>query len=221
MAATTTRDNGEGTQAVMDQPPTSTVEERLARIEGEVRRQGKTVRQAQRGWSIFAVFALLIAGANLIVVATKLDKQTGSTQARPNAPSAATKNAAIAAGAATTTSTPAAPAPAAAPGKVGVSLSEFKVTPTASQAPSGKVTFNVRNAGSVQHEFVVIKTNKPAAGLLKGNEADESGNVGETGEVNPGASKSLSLNLKPGHYALICNLPGHYVAGQHTDFNVK
>ena len=203
--------------AVMDRPPTetptSTVEERLARIEGEVRKQGRTVRQAQNAWSIFAVFALLLAGATLIVVAAKLDKKTSS--------SATTQAAAPASSAASTTSTPAAPAPAATPGKVAVSLSEFKVTPTASQAPSGKVTFNVRNAGSVQHEFVVIKTNKPAAGLLKGNEADESGNVGETGEVNPGASKTLSLNLKPGHYALICNLPGHYAAGQHTDFNVK
>src|SRR5947208_926446 len=144
--------------AVIDRPPietptptvepTSTVEERLARIEGEVRKQGRTVRQAQKGWAIFAVFALLIAGANLIVVAAKLDKQTGSTKARPNAPSAATKAAAVSAGAAAGTSA-AAPSGAAASGKVGVSLSEFKVAPTASQAPSGKVTFNVRNAGSV------------------------------------------------------------------------
>jgi uncharacterized cupredoxin-like copper-binding protein len=36
-----------------------------------------------------------------------------------------------------------------------------------------------------------------------------------------GVTKTLKLNLKPGHYTLICNFPGHYQAGQHTDFTVK
>jgi len=89
------------------------------------------------------------------------------------------------------------------------------------QAAAGKVTFKVHNAGTVTHEFVVLKTNKPAGDLLKGAEADETGNVGETGDLKAGTSKTLSLNLPPGHYALICNLPGHYKAGQHTDFTVK
>ena len=57
-----------------------------------------------------------------------------------------------------------------------------------------------------------------AAGLLKGTEADEAGNVGEIGDLQPGQAKTLTLPLKPGHYALICNLPGHYKAGQHADF---
>ena len=67
----------------------------------------------------------------------------------------------------------------------------------------------------------MIKTNKPAGGLLKGAEADETGNVGEVGDVKPGTAKTLTLALKPGHYALICNLPGHYKAGQFADFSVK
>jgi len=29
------------------------------------------------------------------------------------------------------------------------------------------------------------------------------------------------VNLKAAHYALICNLPGYYRAGQHIDFTVK
>ena len=60
-----------------------------------------------------------------------------------------------------------------------------------------------------------------AGSLLKGSRADETGNVGETGDLAAGASKSLTLSLPAGHYALICNLPGHYKAGQHTDFTVK
>jgi uncharacterized cupredoxin-like copper-binding protein len=29
------------------------------------------------------------------------------------------------------------------------------------------------------------------------------------------------LSLKPGHYSLVCNLPGHYMAGMHADFTVR
>ena len=79
----------------------------------------------------------------------------------------------------------------------------------------------VSNAGKVEHEFVVVKTSKPASDLLKGGEADETGNVGEIGSVKPGQTKALKLKLAAGHYALLCNLPGHYAAGQYADLTVK
>jgi uncharacterized cupredoxin-like copper-binding protein len=88
-------------------------------------------------------------------------------------------------------------------------------------AADGKVAFNVKNVGQIVHEFVVIKTDKRANGLGTGQRVPEDGNVGETGDVQAGASKSLSLKLKPGHYALICNIPGHYAAGMHADFIVR
>jgi uncharacterized cupredoxin-like copper-binding protein len=187
--------------------PSDSVSSELALIElrEEVRRQGDSMRATQRAFSIFALMALLLAGATLLAVAFKLDNKSSSTGVNitANAPSA-----------------PAAPAPAL-PHKVGVSLREFAVGATATRAAAGKVTFNVRNTGKVTHEFVVLKTAKPADQLLKGARADESGNVGETGDLKTGASKTLTLKLAPGHYALICNLPGHYKAGQHADFTVR
>jgi hypothetical protein len=84
-----------------------------------------------------------------------------------------------------------------------------------------KVTFQVSNVGQLPHEFVVLKTDKSANDLGTGSRVPEDGNVGETGDVQTGDSKTLKLKLKPGHYALICNLPGHYAAGMHTDFTVK
>jgi uncharacterized cupredoxin-like copper-binding protein len=114
------------------------------------------------------------------------------------------------------------PAAASQPaGSIGVTLNEFTVTPIPATAKAGSVTFSIRNAGNIKHEFVVIKTPKPAANLLKGGEADETGNVGEVGDVPSGSSKTLRLKLAAGHYALICNLPGHYLSGQHADFTVR
>jgi hypothetical protein len=104
---------------------------------------------------------------------------------------------------------------------VAVQVDEFSVFPGTQGAPRGKVRFVVTNIGTVKHEFVVLKTAKPAGNLLKGKEADESGAVGEIDGVPPGQAKTLNLTLKPGHYSLICNLPGHYKTGQFADFYVR
>ena len=104
---------------------------------------------------------------------------------------------------------------------VAVQVDEFSVFPGTQGAPRGKVRFVVTNIGTVKHEFVVLKTAKPAGNLLKGKEADESGAVGEIDGVPPGQARTLNLTLKPGHYSLICNLPGHYKTGQFADFYVR
>src|SRR5437870_249437 len=38
--------------------------------------------------------------------------------------------------------------------------------------------------------------------------------------MKPGQTKPLVSTLLPGHYALVCNLPGHYRMGMHQDFTV-
>jgi uncharacterized cupredoxin-like copper-binding protein len=196
-----------GRTAQDETPPLSpaldpTVSERLDRIEHEVRTQGDRARNVQRGFALFAFMALVIATATLIAVAAKLDgKGTKVVSAAPSAAAAAQ--------------------PAALAHRVNVGLKEFSINPSAAQAAAGRVTFAVRNSGTVPHEFVVLRTPKSAGSLLKGASADEAGNVGETGDLAPGKAKTIALNLKPGHYALICNLPGHYKAGQHADFTVR
>jgi uncharacterized cupredoxin-like copper-binding protein len=104
---------------------------------------------------------------------------------------------------------------------VAVQVDEFSVFPQTQGAPAGKVRFVVTNIGTIEHEFVVIKTNKPAGNLLKGKEANESGAVGELDGVKAGNARVLVLNMTRGHYALICNLPGHYKTGQFADFYVR
>jgi hypothetical protein len=104
---------------------------------------------------------------------------------------------------------------------VAVQVDEFSVFPGTQGAPRGKVRFVVTNIGTVKHEFVVLKTAKPAGNLLKGKDADERGAVGEIGGVPPGQARTLNLTLNRGHYSLICNLPGHYKTGQFADFYVR
>ena len=49
---------------------------------------------------------------------------------------------------------------------------------------------------------------------------DKINSLGETEEMQPGASKTLTLDLKPGTYLLICNVAGHYAAGMWTVLTV-
>src|SRR4051812_48994226 len=139
MTATATPPSSNGATTDVTAPQDADpVEVRLQAIETEVRKQGRGVRAAQRSWGIFAFFALLISGATLIAVAAKLDAKSDT----PPTPAAVAPAPA-----------PATPAPAApvTPGKVAVSMKEFSIDPSATQAPAGQVTFNVRNSGAVPH----------------------------------------------------------------------
>lgn len=176
-------------------------DERLTAIERELGTQGREAKKTRQAYGLFAVMAVLIAIVNLVVLSVKLDKKDAAGTSQSEA---------------------AAPAPPAPLGHTSATtLKEYTVTPRPSEVAAGRVAFKVRNAGAINHEFVVLRTNKKASELLKGSEADETGNVGEIGDIQPGQTKTLSLNLKAGHYALICNLAGHYKAGQHADLTVR
>lgn len=87
--------------------------------------------------------------------------------------------------------------------------------PSAKIVRAGKVTFLVKNAGTIEHELVVLRTERHHHALpVKGGRAVEMGLQGEVEELEPGESARLTIALKPGKYVLLCNLLGHYKAGQ-------
>lgn len=129
-------------------------------------------------------------------------------------------------------STPGAASPSAAAGSsnvVSVGLTQWAVTPSTTSPSAGSVTFDVSNRGTIPHEFVVLRTNTEAADIpiekFEGepdriNEDTAGTNVGETGDLQPGVTKSVTIDLKPGHYVFLCNLPAHYQSGMHVDVTV-
>ena len=96
-------------------------------------------------------------------------------------------------------------------------------------APQGPVSFVVTNRGRKTHEFVVLRPRRPpptsrSSRSKGGHRIDEDAkgvvNVGETGDMEAGGTTMmLSIDMKPGHYAVVCNLPGHYAMGMHQDFS--
>ncbi len=95
-------------------------------------------------------------------------------------------------------------------------------------APAGKVTFLITNTDTMEHELVGFATKTPAGAYPitsfegEANRIDEDAAgtaVVDTGASLPaGTSQLLTVDLKAGHVALVCNLAGHYAAGMHADF---
>jgi uncharacterized cupredoxin-like copper-binding protein len=112
-------------------------------------------------------------------------------------------------------------APKSSSDSVKATLAEWKVDAPGSDAKAGKVTIDATNGGKVEHELIVLRTDKPAGALGAGARVPETGNAGEVGNLAPGASKRVTLKLPAGHYALVCNLPGHYKLGMHRDLTVR
>ncbi len=178
-------------------------------------------RRREREQSRTLINALVIAAALLSALAllvsfVALTRSTGTTTKTVIAPAATSP----APGAGSSSTAPATPAPLGH--AVKASLTEMKITDSVDTVAAGKVKFTVINDGAVTHEYVVLKTPTLAAKLpVSGGRASEAGNVGETGDLPAGQTKTLTLDLKPGHYAIICNLPGHYLGGMYTDLTVK
>jgi len=113
------------------------------------------------------------------------------------------------------------PAMAGMENTVHANLGEMFIKLSSGTAQSGTLTFDTHNLGAIPHELVILKTDKAAASLGAGTTVPEDGRVGESGDIGAGKSKAFKVQLDPGHYALICNIAGHYAGGMRTDFTVK
>ena len=110
-------------------------------------------------------------------------------------------------------------------GQVSVTLTDTGVTLAQTSVSSGPVTFKVKNAGSIVHELVVVRTDiaqdKIQPNTDEPSKMSEEGTQGESGDLEAGLTKDFTLNLSAGKYVLMCNQPGHYMAGMHIAFVVR
>jgi len=93
---------------------------------------------------------------------------------------------------------------------VKVTLRDYDVvlSPTVN---AGKVTFAAKNDGGFVHEIAVVKTDLAPAELPRDEDGmfDELGAgvtfIDEVENIPPGATKALTVDLRPGKYYLLCN----------------
>jgi len=125
-----------------------------------------------------------------------------------------------------------APVSAAAPTVVTVEMTNQKdgsqlMRLDRAEVPAGKVSFKVKNTSpDMVHEFLVVPTRLTPDQFpttKDGSRVDEKKLKGikELGDLKPGKDGLLTLNLRPGHYVVFCNQPGHFQGGMHAELAVK
>lgn len=116
---------------------------------------------------------------------------------------------------------PAAEAPAGS--QVVAEMADYKITVNVASVKAGSIKIGVRNLGTMEHSFEVIKTDLAPDKLptdAASAKAKEDGKVGGIASIPAGKSASVTIDLTPGKYVFICNVAGHYQLGMHTGFTV-
>jgi uncharacterized cupredoxin-like copper-binding protein len=92
-------------------------------------------------------------------------------------------------------------------GTVNLSAVDFKFNPAETTVKSGQVTFNLKNDGQTAHSLEI---------------EDVSGQDKELeGDVSPGQSGTLKVNLPPGKYEFYCPVDGHKEMGMEGEITVQ
>lgn len=73
----------------------------------------------------------------------------------------------------------------------------------AAKIKAGSVKFAIKNDGTIEHNFVIKELNLRVEG------------------IQPGQSKEVSADLKPGTYTVVCDIPGHEEAGMKITVTVS
>jgi uncharacterized cupredoxin-like copper-binding protein len=110
--------------------------------------------------------------------------------------------------------------------KVSGDLSEWSIEMDETTASAGDLTFRITNSGTIDHEFLIVKTEIPdgeipVTGGLFAEDQEGIQVIDEIPQYSPGRTEELTVSLQAGQYQLVCNLPGHYQAGMHTVFTVN
>ena len=95
------------------------------------------------------------------------------------------------------------------------------MTVSPASVPAGKVTFVVKNSGTIEHEMVVLKTDEAVDGLAVDAEGkvSEDTSIGEVPEFAADTTDSVTLDVTAGKYVLVCNIAKHYGMGMRAAFS--
>ncbi len=103
-----------------------------------------------------------------------------------------------------------------------VVVNDFSYTPNTFTVPAGApVNLVVKNDGSVEHEFAIMK--KGTSVTPPFGDKDEGNIFWELDEIGPGTTKTgtFTAPTEPGEYEVVCGLAGHIEKGMVATLIVK
>jgi len=150
-----------------------------------------------RGLRVFLVTCVLLF-VGMMCAVIFVARETSEAEAKGNEPTTTEQTRTQATSTQSTTTT------ASAPKAVTATETEFKIALPSSTIAAGSYSFDVKNDGKIEHDFVI-----------KGNRVDE-----KTPTIGAGESATLDVDLKPGTYDVYCSIPGHKQAGMDVKLTV-
>ena len=151
-----------------------------------------------RGLRVFLVTCVLLF-VGMMCAVIFIARETSEAEAKGNEPTTTEQTTTQAT---TTESTTTATTKASS--DVTATETEFKIALPKTAIAAGSYSFDVKNDGKIDHDFVI-----------KGNGVDE-----KTPTIGAGESATLDVDLKPGTYDVYCSIPGHKQAGMDLKLTV-
>jgi len=99
------------------------------------------------------------------------------------------------------------PTAASAAQTVTFTETEFKIDTASTNLKAGSYTFDVQNKGQFTHDLHIA--------------TPDGSEIGATPVIQPGASASLQVTLRPGTYQLACNVDSHKARGMVATLTVS
>jgi uncharacterized cupredoxin-like copper-binding protein len=99
---------------------------------------------------------------------------------------------------------------------VNVELGDMFVKADTTEVKAGKRTFAIENTGATMHGMAFALQPVDA----KGGMLEDGALLNKGKELMGGERETMTVDLKPGEYEIVCFVPGHYAAGQKLAFTV-
>jgi len=106
---------------------------------------------------------------------------------------------------------------------VAVHMQDYKVILSVATVKAGSVKFGIKNEGSMEHSFELIRTDLPFDKLPTTGDAKakEDGLVKQVKSLPVGKVSVVTADLAAGKYVVICNVAGHYQLGMRAALTVQ
>ncbi len=108
--------------------------------------------------------------------------------------------------------------PAEASHDIAVVADDFDYTPNRMLGLAGEINITMTNTGLVGHNLIVLEQ---GVRISSATQFDESTELGRIESLAPGFDASLSLDLEPGTYQVVCLIPNHLEQGSTADLIVS
>jgi plastocyanin len=106
---------------------------------------------------------------------------------------------------------------------IAVHMQDYKVILSIPMVKAGTVKFGIKNEGSMEHSFELIRTDLPFDKLptTADAKAKEDGLIKQVKSIAVGKVSVVSADLAAGKYVVICNVAGHYQLGMRAALEVQ